>query len=128
MLTTTKNPLRRKTSRSDRKKTKQELAELYFENDAKTITKLDLHDAAVATNDKNYALALIRKKNDGFQVLSVTENDDLIADAMIRTYTRQQDSAPMTLRVVNEIIQTQAYPSEYEKLRQSISLRSKVKD
>jgi hypothetical protein len=106
----------------------KELAELYFENDAKTITKLDLHDAAVATNDKNYALALIRKKNDGFQVLSVTENDDLIADAMIRTYTRQQDSAPMTLRVVNEIIQTQAYPSEYEKFRHSLSLRSKVKD
>ena len=106
----------------------KELAELYFENEAKTITKLDLHDVAVATNDKNYAVALIRKKNNGYQVLSVTENDDLIADAMIRTYARQQDSAPMTLRVINEIIQTQAYPSEFEKFRHSLSLRSKVKD
>lgn len=106
----------------------KELAELYFENQAKTITKLDLQDVAVATNDKSYALALIRKKKDGYQVLSLTEQDDLITEAMIRTYRRQQDSAPMTLRVINEIIQTQAYPSEFEKFRHSLSLRSKVKD
>lgn len=106
----------------------KELAELYFENQAKTITKLDLHDVAVATNDKDYAIALIRKKGDSYQVLSVTEHDDLITDAMIRTYRRQQDSAPMTLRVINEIIQTQAHPSEFEKFRYSLSLRSKVKD
>ena len=130
-----KKPLKKK-NKSQRQKENEarlkvrnkELAELYFENDAKTITKLDLHDVAVATNDKSYAIALIRKKSDGYQVLSVTENDDLIADAMIRTYARQQDSAPMTLRVVNEIIQTQAYPSEFEKFRHSLSLRSKVKD
>ena len=58
----------------------------------------------VATNDKSYALALIRKNNNGYQVLSITENDDLIADAMIRTYSRQQDSAPKTLRIINEVI------------------------
>lgn len=124
-----KNKSQRQKDNEARLKVKnKELAELYFENDAKTITKLDLHDVALATNDKNYAIALIRKKSDGYQVLSVTENDDLIADAMIRTYARQQDSAPMTLRVVNEIIQTQAYPSEFEKFRHSLSLRSKIKD
>jgi len=58
----------------------------------------------VATNDKSYALALIRKNNKGYQVLSITENDDLIADEMIRTYSRQQDSAPKTLRIINEVI------------------------
>jgi hypothetical protein len=124
-----KNKSQRQKDNEARLKVKnKELAELYFENDAKTITELDLHDVALATNDKNYAIALIRKKSDGYQVLSVTENDDLISDAMIRTYARQQDSAPMTLRVVNEIIQTQAYPSEFEKFRHSLSLRSKIKD
>ncbi len=106
----------------------KELAELYFENEAKAISKIELNEIAVATNDKSYAIALIRKKNEGYQVLSVTENDDLIAEAMIRTYTRQQDSAPMTLRLINEVIQTQAYPIEFEKFRHSLSLRSKVKD
>lgn len=106
----------------------KELAELYFENQAKSITTLDLQEIAVTTNDKSYAIALIRKKRDGYQVLSITEQDDLISEAMIRTYRRQQDSAPMTLRVINEIIQTQAYPIEFEKFRHSLSLRSKVKD
>jgi hypothetical protein len=130
-----KKPLKKK-NKSQRQKENdarlkvrnKELAELYFENNAKSITKLDLNDVAVATNDKSYALALIRKKNNGYQVLSITENDDLIADAMIRTYSRQQDSAPMTLRIINEVIQTQAYPIEFEKFRHSLSLRSKVKD
>ena len=130
-----KKPLKKK-NKSQRQKENEarlkirnkELAELYFENDAKAITKLDLNDVAVATNDKSYALALIRKKNNGYQVLSITENDDLIADAMIRTYTRQQDSAPITLRIINEVIQTQAFPIEFEKFRHSLSLRSKVKD
>lgn len=130
-----KKPLKKK-NKSQRQKENdarlnirnKELAELYFENEAKAITKIDLHEIAVATNDKSYAIALIRKKNDSYQVLSVTENDDLIADAMIRTYARQQDSAPMTLRLINEIIQTQAYPKEFEKFRHSLSLRSKVKD
>lgn len=120
--------LRQKENEAKLSVKNKELAELYFENQAKTITKLDLHDVAVATNDKDYAIALIRKKGDSYQVLSVTEHDDLITDAMIRTYRRQQDSAPMTLRVINEIIQTQAYPSEFEKFRYSLSLRSKVKD
>ena len=110
------------------KRKNKELAELYFENQAKTITKLDLQDVAVATNDKSYAIALIRKKKDGYQVLSLTEQDDLITEAMIRTYRRQQESAPMTLRVINEIIQTQTHPIEFEKYRHSLSLRSKVKD
>lgn len=130
-----KKPLKKK-NKSQRQKENEarlkvrnkELAELYFENDAKYITALDLKNVAIATNDKSYAIALIRKKNDSYQVLSVTENDDLIADAMIRTYTRQQDSAPMTLRLINEVIQTQAYPIEFEKFRHSLSLRSKVKD
>lgn len=130
-----KKPLKKK-NKSQRQKENdarlkvrnKELAELYFENEAKAITKLELSESAVATNDKSYAIALIRKKNDGYQVLSVTENDDLIADAMIRTYSRQQDSAPMTLRLINEVIQTQAYPIEFEKFRHSLSLRSKVRD
>jgi hypothetical protein len=123
-----KNSLRQKENEAQLKVKNKELAELFFENDAKPITKLDLQNVAVAINEKSYAIALIRKKNDGYQVLSITENDDLITDAMIRTYRRQQDSAPMTLRVVNEIIQTQAYPIEFEKFRYSLSLRSKVKD
>lgn len=130
-----KKPLKKK-NKSQRQKENdarlkvrnKELAELYFENEAKAITKLESNEIAVATNDKSYAIALIRKKNEGYQVLSVTENDDLIAEAMIRTYTRQHDSAPMTLRLINEVIQTQAYPIEFEKFRHSLSLRSKVKD
>ena len=61
----------------------KELAELYFENQAKTISTLDLQNIAVTTNDKNYAIALIRKKRDGYQVLSLTEQDDLITEAMV---------------------------------------------
>jgi hypothetical protein len=119
---------RQKENEARLKERNKELAELYFENEAKAITKLDLNSVSVAINDKDYAIALIRKKSDGYQVLSITENDDLIADAMVRTYRRQHDSAPMTLRVINEIIQTQAYPYEFEKFRPSLSLRSKVKD
>ena len=120
--------LRQKENEAKLKVKNKELAELFFENDAKPITKLDLQNVVVATNDKSYAIALIRKKSDGYQVLSTTENDDLITDAMIRTYRRQQDSSPMTLRIINEIIQTQAYPIEFEKFRHSLSLRSKIKD
>ena len=120
--------LRQKENEAILKVKNKELAELYFENQAKTITKLNLQDVAVATNDKDYAIALIRKKGESYQVLSVTEHDDLVTDAMIRTYRRQQDSAPMTLRIVNEVIQTQAYPIEFEKFRHSLSLRSKIKD
>lgn len=119
---------RQKENEARLKERNKELAELYFENEAKAITKLDLNNVSVAINDKAYAIALIRKKSDGYQVLSITENDDLITDAMVRTYRRQHDSAPMTLRVVNEIIQTQSYPIEFEKFRHSLSLRSKIKD
>jgi hypothetical protein len=86
-----------------------ELAEKYFANDAKPIVKLDLGDQPIVTNDKSYALALVRKTAESkYQILSVTENDALITEAMIRTYKRQHDSAPKTLRLISEVIQTQA--------------------
>jgi hypothetical protein len=104
-----------------------ELAEKYFANDAKPIVKLDLGEQPIVTNDKSYALALVRKTAESkYQILSVTENDALITEAMIRTYKRQQDSAPKTLRLISEVIQTQALPIAFEKHRQSLAPKSKV--
>jgi len=105
-----------------------ELAEQYFANEAKPIIRFDLGDFKIPLSDKNYALALVRKTSGSkFQILSMTEGDDLISEAMIRTYKRQQDSAPKTLRLIAEIIQTQALPTQFEKHRYSLAPKSKVK-
>ena len=104
-----------------------ELAEQYFANQAKPFSRLDLGSLPIALSDKNYALALVRKTvGTKYQVLSMTESEDLVSEVMIRTYKRQQDSAPKTLRLIAEIIQTQTLPTAFEKHRYSLAPKAKV--
>lgn len=106
-----------------------ELAEQYFANEAKPISRIDLGNLPIALSDKNYALALVRKTSGTkYQVLSLTEGEDIVSEAMIRTYKRQQDSAPKTLRLIAEIIQTQTLPTAFERHRYSLAPKAKAKN
>jgi hypothetical protein len=111
----TESKSKRKQGRSEDDKARIDakhlaLGEQYFENSAKAIANI-ASSKPIAVNRKGYALALIRKKkNETYEVLSTISEDEQIKTAIVKSYARNNAVAPTVLRLLVEIIQTQAIP------------------
>lgn len=72
----------------------------------------------ILVNRLGYAVALIRQKRGGkYDVLATLNNESQIQQAIISSYRRTNTVAPVVLRVLTEVIQTQSLPVAMEKHR-----------
>lgn len=95
-----------------------ELGEVYFANDAESISHVNVKNKSLDVTRKNYAVALIRKNASGaFDILSVSNNEDLVKSTIVETYRRNDSSVPLILRMLTETIETQSLPISIEKHR-----------
>jgi len=76
----------------------------------------------IATDDKGYALALVRHtgREGVFDVLATVEDEKLVDEALISTYKQHSAVSPPIVQLITEIIQTQCLPSQMEPLRDSL--------
>lgn len=122
----TETPSKRKQGRNeeDEEKIKAKhlmLGEQFFENSAKAIASIT-SAKPIAVNRKGYALALIRKKkNETYEVLSTLSDEEHIQAAIVGSYKRNNDVAPTVLRLLIEVIQTQALPLSLNKHRNALA-------
>jgi hypothetical protein len=94
-----------------------ELGELFYA-DAPPITSVASKNKKIETTRKGYAVALLRRtKNGTYDILGVTNNDGIIRETIVETYKRNDDNAPQVLRLLAEVIETQALPIPLEKHR-----------
>jgi hypothetical protein len=99
-----------------------ELGERFFASEPPYIKNIVSTAKALHTTRKGYAVALIRKSANGkLDVLSITNNDALVHDAIVETYKRNDDALPPILRTLTETIKTQTLPIQLEKHRQTMS-------
>lgn len=77
--------------------------------------------------DNGFSLALIRKSNNGYEVLSAVDDKSLIEQAVVAAYKRTSEQMPNTARLLTEIIRTQALPSKIAALTASLADNSKYK-
>lgn len=105
-----------------------DLAQGYYGNKAKPVSSLKLTKPVVVSR-QNYALALVRRRNDDtYDVLDTVSDDELLEKAIVRTYKRDNTSAPHALRLITEVIATQSLPITLEKNRYRLAELSGYKD
>lgn len=96
-----------------------ELGELFFADQTPYYKNIVSKSKRIDVTRKGYAVALIRKTaNDGYDILSVTNNDDIVNNTIVETYKRNDDAIPQVLRTLSEAISTQTLPIQFEKHRQ----------
>lgn len=96
-----------------------QLGSEYFDN-ATAISKIQ-STKPILVNRLGYAVALIRQKRGGkYDVLATLNNESQIEQAIIASYRRSNTVAPIVLRVLTEVIQTQSLPIALEKHRYTL--------
>ena len=76
----------------------------------------------IATEDKPYSLALVRKtERDGvYDVLATVDDDKLVEDVLITSYKQHQAVSPPIIQLLTEVIQTQCLPQKLEQHRDAL--------
>ena len=98
-----------------------ELAQHYYGNEAKPKTELTLREPVVVSHD-NYALALVRKRDDQtYEVLDTVSDSALLQRAIVNSYKRDNSRAPQVLRLITEVITTQCLPVAMEQNRYKLA-------
>lgn len=99
-----------------------EMGELFYSENASPITRIAAKNKRIEVTRKGYAVALLRRTKDGtYDVLGVTNKDEIIQDTIVETYKRNDDNAPQVLRLLAEVIETQALPLQLEKHRPNLA-------
>jgi hypothetical protein len=120
-----------KGTKGEKKKSKQEvlsdvaliekhneLGELFYAEEATPIISVTSKGKKIDVTRKGYAVALLRRNKSGsYDILGVTNNDEIIRETIVETYKRNDDNAPQVLRLLAEVIETQALPLSLEKHR-----------
>jgi hypothetical protein len=99
-----------------------ELGERFFSSELPYIKNIVSKVKGIHTTRKGYAVALVRKAANGrLDILSITNSDAIVHDAIVETYKRNEDALPPILRTITETIKTQTLPIQFEKHRQSMN-------
>lgn len=99
-----------------------ELGAKYFANDAPSLVNIVSKNQQFAMTKEGYAVALVKRDtNSKYKILRVTNDGDLVRDAIIKTYKRRSDATPYVLRLIGEVIETQSLPLTLERHRASFS-------
>jgi hypothetical protein len=84
-------------------------AKQYFAQ-AKGIAKLT-SSSNIATNDSLYTVLLAKKgRGDQYEILGSTKDNEILDQVLVKTYSRDLTVIPYSLRLLVEIISTQALP------------------
>ena len=82
----------------------------------------------VVVNKKGYALALVKKRSNGkIDILNYVNDDSIVRQVLIGSYKRNSSAAPLSVRLLTEIVATQALPIELEDYRKQLTPISKIK-
>jgi hypothetical protein len=99
-----------------------ELGELYFSDEPPFYKNIVRSSRGLNVTRKGYAVALIRKTTKGnYDLLSITNDDDIVHATIVETYKRSDEALPQILRTLSESIKTQVLPIQLEKHRQSMN-------
>lgn len=99
-----------------------ELGVNHFATNAPSLTNIVSNNHQFAMTKEGYAVALVKRgENSEYKILRVTNDGDLVRDAIIKTYKRQSDATPYVLRLIGEVIETQSLPLALERHRASLS-------
>jgi hypothetical protein len=113
------------------KKKHLELGKQYFTKTNRYLINIVNNKSAIAASNEGYAVALVKQDKrfqNKFKILSVTADTTLINEAIVKTYRRNSESTPYTLRLLGEIIKTQSLPIALENHRDHLLDKSKVKN
>ena len=113
------------------KKKHLELGKQYFTNTNRYLINIVNNKSAIAASNEGYAVALVKQDKrfqNKFKILSVTADTTIINEAIVKTYRRNSESTPYTLRLLGEIIKTQSLPIALENQRDHLLDKSKVKN
>jgi len=123
-----KKPQKKKTS----KETEQKLKDAHLTN-GKNYFAGASPLAAFKTNnpitsiDSGITLALLRKTNSGYEVISAIDDDDLVSQSIISAYKRTSEQMPHSIRLLTEIIRSQTLPTTISTIAASIASFSDYK-
>jgi hypothetical protein len=99
-----------------------ELGEVFFASEDPYIKSIVGKGNKLDVTRKGYAVALVKKSANGsYDLLSVTNNDDIVHQTIVETYKRNDDALPEVLRTLSETIATQTLPIQFEKHRQKLN-------
>lgn len=99
-----------------------ELGERFFADETPYIKNIVSKGKKLNVSRKGYAVALVRRTANGsLDILSLTNNDSIVHDAIVETYKRNDDALPSILRTLSETIKTQTLPIQLEKHRQGLN-------
>lgn len=103
-----------------------ELGELYFAQSSKPVASIEIDPIEVG--DKDYALALIKRRAaNKYDVLATVSDQELVNAAIARGYKRDRRAAPAVLAQLSEVISTQSLPLAIERHRSSLLDTSSIK-
>lgn len=99
-----------------------ELGERFFADESPYIKNIVSKGKSLNVTRKGYAVALVRRAENGsYDILSVTNDDSLVQGTIVETYKRNDAALPQVLRTLSETIETQSLPIQLEKHRQDLS-------
>jgi hypothetical protein len=99
-----------------------ELGEIYFSKNPPYIENLVSKSKRIKVDRKGYAVALVRRSENGtYDLLGVTNKDSLVQETIIETYKRDDNAIPPVLRALSETVKTQVLPLEFEKHRSKLT-------
>jgi hypothetical protein len=98
----------------------------YFTKIVEPISKFHSKHS-LPTADSSIGLGLFRKNKNGYELLKAIDDKELIERALVSSYARSTDSIPYTVRLIAEIIATQAVPKAIQSLSRSLADKSKFK-
>lgn len=78
--------------------------------------------------DSGLTLALLRKTENGYEVISAVDDKALVEQTIVTAYKRTSKQMPHTIRLLTEIIRSQALPAKISKLAPSLVDISNFKD
>ena len=98
----------------------------YFASDAAALAKFQVPHT-LATGNTGIGLALIRKTSSGYSLLGTIDDEDMLRQAIITSYKRTTDTVPITVRLLTEVIATQALPYSIRTMSAALAEPSKHK-
>jgi len=98
---------------------------LYFATQAAPIAKITTAKVLPISNS-NLAVGLLRKKGNSYELLGTTDDDDTLSQAVIKAYKRTNSKQSDTVRVITEIIRTQALPASMSALARKLADKTKI--
>ena len=98
---------------------------LYFATQAAPIAKITTAKV-LPTSNSNLAVGLLRKKGNSYELLGATDDDDTLRQAVIKAYKRTNSKQSDTVRVITEIIRTQALPASMSALARKLADKTKI--